>query len=161
MSEEQAASNPEKRVFEVQRIYIVDASFESPKAPAIFTEQIEPSTNVDLNSNSRKLADGIYEVVLNVTVTMKHKEDVAYLAEVKQGGVFAINGYGDDEIGHLLGSQCPSIIYPYTREAICDLVVKGGFPQLHLSPINFDALYAHHVREQQKAQSEKDDAVKH
>jgi len=163
MSDDKSAAAPEveKKVFEIQRIYLVDVSYESPQAPDIFTKQIQPNTNVDLNSSNRQIADNIFEVVLNITTTVKVEEEVAYLIEVKQAGIFSIAGYSKQEIAQILGSQCPSIIYPFTREVICDLAVKGGFPQVHLAPINFDALYAHHVQEQTKAQQEKDSAVKH
>jgi len=161
--EEHAAASEEegRKNFEIQRIYLVDVSFESPLAPDIFTKPIQTSTNVDLNSSNRKVADDLYEVMLDITTTVKVDDEVAYLIEVKQAGIFSIMGYTESETMHVLGSKCPEIIYPFSREAICDLAVKGGFPQIHLAPINFDALYAHHLQEQAKAQQQKDDAVKH
>lgn len=160
-NEKAAAAEEVSKSFEIQRIYLVDVSFESPQAPDIFTKPIQSNTNVDLNSSNRKIADTAFEVLLDVTTTVKVDDEVAYLIEVKQAGVFSISGYTEAETMHILGSKCPEIIYPFCREAICDLAVKGGFPQIHLAPINFDALYSHHVQEQAKAQQQKDHAVKH
>jgi len=149
------------KAFEIQRIYLQDVSFESPQAPVIFTKEIKPSHNVEINANNKKIADNVYEVIVIITLTVKAEDEVAYLIEIKHGGIFTIVGYEDQEVAQILGSQCPGIIYPFAREAICDLAVKGGFPQIHLAPINFDSLYAHHVREQAQANIEKDDAIKH
>jgi len=153
--------NDPEQVFEIQRVYLKDASFESPASPAIFTREFKPETNVELNAGNKKLADNIYEVVLNITVTVKVEEDVAYLVEIKQAGIFSAAGYKDEQLGHLLGSFCPNLLYPFAREAISDLVVKGGFPQMLLAPINFDALYNQHLQEQTKAREQVDDATKH
>jgi len=163
MAKHEAAATDQQaqNTFDIQRIYLVDVSFESPQAPAIFGTQSQPKTNVDLNSSSRNVADDVHEVLLDIRTTVKVDEEVAYLIEVKQAGIFSVSGYSDQEVAQILGSKCPEIIYPFCREVICDLAVKGGFPQIHLAPINFDALYAHHVQEQAKAQEQKDDAIKH
>ena len=161
MAKEHEKPEQPAKAFEIQRIYLVDASFESPQAPAIFTKEIKPNHNVEINANNKKIADNIYEVVVVITLAVKAEEDIAYLIEIKHGGIFTIVGYEDQEVAQILGAQCPGIIYPFAREAICDLAVKGGFPQVHLAPINFDSLYAHHVREQAQANIEKDDAIKH
>ncbi|MGF1546938.1 MAG: protein-export chaperone SecB [Thiotrichales bacterium] len=138
-------------VFEIQRVYLKDVSWETPNAPAIFTKAFKPATNVDLNSAFKRLAERVYEVDLNLTVTVKSEDETAYLVELKQSGIFSISGYPDDQLAQLLGSYCPNILYPFAREAISDLVVKGGFPQMLLAPINFDALYQQHLIERQKA----------
>ena len=130
-NEKAGASEETNKNFEIQRIYLVDVSFESPLAPGIFTKQITPSTNVDLNSSNRQVADDVYEVLLDITTTVKVEGEVAYLIEVKQAGIFNISGYNESETMQVLGSKCPEIIYPFCREAICDLAVKGGFPQIH------------------------------
>ncbi len=158
--EKEKAEQPVKK-FEIQRVYLQDASFESPQAPVIFTKEIKPAHNVEINSNNKKIAEDVFEVLLQITVTVKTEDELAYLVEIKHGGIFTISGYEDQEVAHILGSQCPGIIYPFARETICDLAVKGGFPQIHLAPINFDGLYAHHLQEQAKANAEKNDAVKH
>lgn len=138
--------------FAIQRIYTKDISFETPNSPAIFTEKWEPQVNVDLNSSGTKLGDDIFEVVLSLTVTARLGEKTAYLAEVQQAGVFSLNGFGEQELGGMLHSFCPNILFPYAREVISDLVSKGSFPQLLLAPINFDALYAQHLQQQPKTQ---------
>lgn len=138
--------------FAIQRIYTKDISFETPNSPAIFTEKWEPQVNVDLNSSGTKLGDDIFEVVLSLTVTAKLGDKTAYLAEVQQAGVFSLNGFSEQELGGMLHSFCPNILFPYAREVISDLVSKGSFPQLLLAPINFDALYAQHLQQQPKTQ---------
>jgi len=149
-------SNPESEQpsgpqFAIQRIYTKDVSFEAPNTPAIFTEQWQPDVNLDLNSNGIKLADDIYEVVLSVTVTAKLGEKTAYLAEVKQAGVFAMSGFSEEDLGGMIHSYCPNILFPYAREAISDLVNKASFPQMNLAPVNFEALYAQNLQQQQQA----------
>ncbi len=137
-----------QQLFEIQRIYLKDSSFESPSSPTVFTKPFNPESNVELHSNTNKLDDHLYEVELSITLTVKSDKEVAYLVEVKQAGVFLAKGYSDEQMGHMLGSYCPNLIYPFAREVISDLVVKGGFPQMLLAPINFDALYAQHMQEQ-------------
>lgn len=134
--------------FAVQRIYVKDLSFEAPGAPAIFTEQWEPKVNVELNTAADQLTAGVFEVALTVTVTAKQGEKTAYLAEVKQAGIFTVAGFSQADLGGMLNSFCPGILFPYAREAISSLVNKGSFPQLILAPVNFDALYAEHLRQQ-------------
>jgi len=134
-----AAQGPQ---FGVIRIYLKDVSFETPNSPGIFTEEHRPDVNLQLNTSVDQLEDDLYEVVLNVTVTSKHGEKTSFLVEVQQAGIFEIKGFEDEHKSHLLGSYCPDALYPFAREAVSDLVTKGGFPQLLLAPINFDALYA-------------------
>jgi len=151
-----------QQLFEIQRIYLKDSSFESPVSPAVFLKPFNPDSNVELHSNTNKLGDNLYEVELSITLTVKSDNEVAYLVEVKQGGVFSAKGYSAEQMGHMLGSYCPNLIYPFAREVISDLVVKGGFPQMLLAPINFDALYAQHLQEQDKPeQAETEEQTKH
>jgi preprotein translocase subunit SecB len=138
----------------IQRIYVKDLSFEAPGSPAVFLEKWEPQVTVDLNSKANRVNDGVYEVVLSLTVTAKAGEKTAYLAEVQQAGIFTVAGFTDAELGPLLGSHCPSILFPYAREAVSDLVTRGTFPQLILNPINFDALYLRHQQQQAAARGE-------
>ncbi|MDH5784362.1 MAG: protein-export chaperone SecB [Chromatiales bacterium] len=140
--------------FALQRIYTKDISFETPNSPAIFTEKWEPGVNVDINSANAQLQEGVYEVVLTVTVTTKVGEKTAYLAEVQQAGIFLLSGLGEQEMGGMLNAYCPNMLFPFAREVIADLVSKGSFPQLLLAPINFDALYAQHMQQQQAAAAE-------
>jgi len=149
---QEAATDTEtqEQQFIIERIYIKDVSFEAPNSPAIFTQEWQPDTNLNLNTQVNPLGDDHYEVELHLTVTVKDKEEkTAFLVEVVQAGAFLIKGYPDEQLNHLLASYCPSNLFPYAREVIANLVSKGSFPEMHLSPINFDALYAQRMQEQQ------------
>ncbi len=148
-------NNPENQ-FSIQKLYIKDASFESPSTPAIFNEKWAPEIELNLNNSSKKVSDGQFEVVLSVTATVKNEDKTAFLVEVHQGGIFQIEGFNDNDTKYILGSQCMNILFPFAREAISDLSNRGGFPPLLLNPVNFDALYAQAVQ-QKKAEQE----VKH
>lgn len=142
---EQASENAEPQ-FSIEKIYLKDVSFESPDAPTIFTDDWSPEINMDLNSTGKPVEGNIFEVELSITVTAKNKDKTAFLVEIKQCGIFSISGMDEANLNGMLGSFCPNILFPYAREAISDLVSKGGFPQLLLAPVNFDALYAQHVQ---------------
>jgi preprotein translocase subunit SecB len=145
--------------FALQRIYTKDISFETPNSPTIFSEKWEPAINVDLNSASKMLHEGVFEVVLSVTVTAKVGDKTAYLAEVQQAGIFAFSGFNEQEMGGMLNSYCPNMLFPFAREVISDIVTKGSFPQMLLTPINFDALYAQHLQQQAEQQANKEQPV--
>lgn len=136
--------------FALQRIYIKDLSFESPNSPTVFQEQWKPQVNMDLNTAHNKIGDNQYEVVLSLTVTAKIDDQVAYIVEIQQGGVFTIKGIEGAQLGQMLGSYCPTILFPYAREAIDNVINKGSFPALMLAPVNFDAIYAQAVQRQQE-----------
>jgi preprotein translocase subunit SecB len=138
--------------FAIQRIYLKDLSFETPNTPTIFNGQGEAAVNIDLNSGAARLDESIYEVVLSLTVTSKLGDKVAYLVEVKQAGIFTLSGFNEADLNGMLHSFCPNILFPYVREAISDVVSKGSFPQLILAPINFDAVYAQHLKQQSASQ---------
>lgn len=146
-----ATKAPAEPQFVIERIYIKDVSFESPNSPAIYTKEWEPDTNLQLNTQVNPLGEGHYEVELMITITVKSKEETAFLVEVNQAGVFNITGYPAEQLNHLLASYCPSNLFPYAREAIASLISKGSFPEMHLSPINFDALYAQRQAEEAAA----------
>lgn len=151
MSEEkQAAQEPVNKAVNIQKLYLKDVSVEVPGAPGVFQEQWNPNADVQLATASSSLGDNHYEVVLTVTVTTKLQDKTAFLVEVKQGAVFSLEGFSEQELGPVLGSFCPTVIFPYAREAISDLVGKAGFPQLLLQPVNFDALYAQRMQQQQQ-----------
>ncbi len=158
---EEAKTEEHKREFALQRIYTKDISFETPNSPAIFQKEWKPESGVNLNTEVTKLSDAVYEVMLTVTITTKIGDQTAYLAEVKQGGIFGINGFPDQEMGPLLGSYCPNLLFPYIREVVSDLVTKGSFPQLVLQPVNFDALYAQHQQEMAKKAAKEPAGAKH
>lgn len=130
--------------FSIQRLYLKDLSLESPNSPKIFLEQWNPELNMDLSTKTQALENSTHEVELTVTVTVKVKETTAFLIEVKQAGIFTISGFPEEQLGPMLGSFCPNVLYPYAREAITSAVMKAGFPQLYLAPVNFDALYEQH-----------------
>src|SRR3990167_12757 len=136
--------------FDIQRIFVKDISFESPNTPATFTEEWQPEVNLNLETKSHRIQDHVHEVVLSITATVSTNKKTAFLIEVHQAGLFAINGFKEDQLHHLLGSVCPNILFPYVREVISDIVMRGGFPQLILAPVNFDALYMQHMEKTAK-----------
>lgn len=158
-TEEAKKPAEDEQQFQLQKIYLKDTSFETPNSPEIFTENWEPDVNVELQTAGKPLADDVQEVVLTVTVTVKVSEKTAYLVEVHQAGVFTLAGFNETERAHMLGSYCPNILFPYAREAISDLIGKGGFPQLLLAPVNFDALYAQHVQQQQEKNTAEEEPI--
>ncbi|GAB0147856.1 MULTISPECIES: protein-export chaperone SecB [Marichromatium] len=141
-----------ERQFSVQRVYIKDVSFESPNAPELFRGDWTPKHTLNLNTRINDLDKDHYEVVLEVTVTVKVGDKTAFIVEVQQAGIFNIAGFPEQELGPMLGAYCPSLLFPYAREVVSDLVVKGSFPQLVLQHVNFDMLFAQH--QQQRAQQE-------
>jgi preprotein translocase subunit SecB len=148
MAEENSAV---EKQFSIQKIYIKDMSFETPNSPKVFTEKWEPTVDFNLGTHVLALENSMYEVALTVTITVKNGDATAYLVEVNQAGIFSLAGFTDAEMGPMLGSFCPNILFPFAREAISDLVNKGGFPQMLLAPVNFDALYSQHLQQAQQA----------
>lgn len=158
MAEEAAAQN-EKRI-SVAKVYIKDFSFESPMAPGVFSaNEWAPKTNLNLRSSQGEVQDNLYEVVLTLTIDAKEGEKTVFLVELHQAGLFELHGYDEAERGAITGSYCPSILFPYAREAIASIIQKGGFPEFVLQPINFDALYAQ--SQQQAAQAAAGQAESH
>jgi len=146
MAEEQNLTAAPKQLL-LQKIYIKDLSFESPKAPTVFTTNVAPQTQLNIRSSAQELGSSTHEVTLTLTVEAKDKDVTLFLIEIAQAGIFQIQGYTPEEHSVLVGSFCPNTLYPFAREAIADVVGKGGFPQLLLQPINFDALYAQAMQE--------------
>ena len=143
------STEQQEQQFIIQRIYVKDVSFEAPNSPGMFTQEWNPDTNLDLNTHVNPLSSDNYEVELAITITVKSSDKTAFLVEVTQAGVFFITGYAQEQINHLLAAYCPNILFPYAREVIASLVSKGSFPELHLTTINFDALYARRLQEEQ------------
>jgi preprotein translocase subunit SecB len=147
----------ENQQFAIQKIYLKDVSFESPNSPQAFTAgDWQPQINVQINSSNQAIADDTYEVVLDVTVTAKHDEKTAFLAEVKQAGIFTIAGFSEENLAGMIGAYCPETLFSFARESVAELVSKGGFPQFLLAPVNFNALYAQQM--QQQAEQSKESA---
>jgi len=139
-----AATGPS---FTVEKIYVKDVSFESPNAPAVFNDAVQPELQLNLNQRVQRLGESAFEVVLAVTLTCKAGEKTAYVAEVQQAGVFGLVGLDPQSIDVLLGTQCPNILFPYVRSLVSELIQAGGFPPFFLQPINFEALYAETLRQ--------------
>ncbi|ADN77947.1 protein translocase subunit secB [Ferrimonas balearica DSM 9799] len=136
--------------FQIQRVYTKDISFETPNSPTIFQKEWKPEVKLDLDTRSSKLADDTFEVVISITVTTKVGEDVAFLCEVQQAGIFTISNLPEPQLAHALGAGCPNILFPYAREAVASLVNRGTFPPLNLAPVNFDALFAQYLQKRQQ-----------
>lgn len=147
MSEDQQSSAQPEQQFGIIKIYTKDVSFESPHVPELFAgnETINPSINLQLNSEARKIGDEAYEVILSVVVTATADDKTIYLVELKQAGIFLVKGFDQTTRETLIGSHCPSALFPFARQSIARLVSEGGFPQLLLEPISFEALYAQHL----------------
>ncbi|OEF94369.1 protein-export chaperone SecB [Vibrio splendidus] len=157
----EAAQQDAQQNFAIQRIFLKDVSFEAPNSPDMFQKEWNPDVKLDLDTQSRELGEGVYEVILRltvtvtVTVTVKNAEDTAFLCEVQQGGIFSASEMEAGQLAHCLGAFCPNILFPYARETISSLVVKGTFPQLNLAPVNFDALFMNYLQNQaQQAEGE-------
>ena len=161
MTEETTAAQQEQVQFSIQRIYVRDISFETPQGAAAFQKQWKPKVSQDMNTKTNKIDDGLYEVSLRVTITMADGEDTIYLAEVEQAGLFNIKGFTDQQLPQVINASCPSILFPYLRETIDNIVTKGGFPALMLPPINFDALFASAVQKAAAQAKGEEDNTKH
>jgi len=151
---EQAPTPPPARQVLLQRIYLKDASVEVPQAPQVFTRQWTPQVDVQVGTNAMPLGGTAHQVMLSITVTAKLGEDVAFLVEIHQGGIFDIAGFAEGELQAVVAGYCPGVIFPFAREAVADLIQRSGFPPILLQPINFDALYVEHLaraREQNAA----------
>ncbi|MCB1690971.1 MAG: protein-export chaperone SecB [Halioglobus sp.] len=150
MADEQAAVNQQQ--FSVQRIYTKDLSFESPSTPGVFKKQWQPKVSVDLNTKSNAIdEEGNFEVVLAITITAKIDEDTAFLIEVHQAGIFFIKGFQGEDLRRILGTAAPNVLFPYARETIDSLCVKGAFPAIMLAPVNFEAVYQQALAQSQNA----------
>ena len=128
-------------VFQIQRVYVKEASLEQPNSPAILLEQESPSVDIQLGVEAQPLAEGVFEVCVMATVQTKIQDKTVFLVEVKQGGIFEIRNLPQEQLGQILGIACPQIVYPYLRGNVADLIQRAGFPPVHLSEINFQAMY--------------------
>ena len=138
-------------IFQIQRVYMKEASLEQPNSPAILLEQESPTVDIQLGVNASPVAEGIFEVSVTATVQTKIKEKTVFLVEVTQAGIFEIRNLPEDQMGQIMGIACPQIVYPYLRGNVADVISRAGFPPVHLSEINFQAMY-----EQQRANAEEE-----
>ena len=149
MSEAQQPAEP--ATFQIEKIYVKDLSLEIPHAPQVYAEQVQPQIEVRIDSGQSAFASGYYEVTLSVTVTARAGERTIFLVEAVQAGIFAVRNVPEAELGPLLGIACPSVLFPYARETISDVVTRGGFPPLLLTPISFEQLYVERMQAAQAA----------
>ena len=141
-------SEQQSPIFQIQRVYLKGASLEQPNSPAILLEQEAPTVDIQLGVNAVPVAEGIFEVTITATVQTKIKDKTVFLAEATQAGIFEIRNLPQEQMGQVMGIACPQIVYPYLRGNVADLIQRGGFPPVHLSEINFQAMY-----EQQQQQA--------
>ncbi len=134
-------ANQQEPVFQIQRVYLKGASLEQPNSPAILLEQEAPTVDIQLGVNAHPVADGIFEVTVTATVQTKIKDKTVFLAEVTQAGIFEIRNLPQEQMSQVMGIACPQIVYPYLRGNVADLIQRGGFPPVHLSEINFQAMF--------------------
>lgn len=137
--------------FQIEKVYVKDLSLEIPHAPEIYAQQaqIQPQIDVQIESGEARFQQDYYEVTLSVTVTARAGERIVFLAEAMQAGIFALRNIPEADLGPLLGIACPTVLFPYARETISDLVTRGGFPPLLLAPISFEQLYLQRLQQQQ------------
>jgi len=155
-------SSAAPKQFSIQKLYLKDASFESPDTPNSFRfTKWEPKIDLNLTNTWTHIEGDIFEAVLCVTATIKLEEKTAFLIEVHFAGLFSISGFDETEQKYLLGSQAMNVLFPYVREMVSDMTVRGGFPPLILSPVNFDALYQQHLKQQESKQAEAETEVTH
>lgn len=140
--------------FNLVSIYVKDISLETPNSPHIFNAEWKPEIDFDLQMRSEALSEPMYEVVLNLTVSAKLEDKTAFLIEVKQAGLFAIKGLDADTLPRVLNIACPTVLYPYLRETVTNLSVRGGFMPFMLPPINFEATYEQHLQQAANAPKE-------
>ena len=150
----QAADQKKPQVqFAMQRMYLKDLSFETPQGVDAFKKQWKPAVNQEMTTKTQKVEDGLYEVTLQLTITVKDEDEALYLVEVQQAGLFTVKGLEGQQLAQVLNTACPNMLFPYAREVIDNIVTKGSFPALMLPPINFDALFVQAMA-QAKAQAD-------
>jgi len=151
MSDNQPNATAQDQQFAVQRIYIKDLSFECPLGAKVFTKQWQPQVQVDLNTKADRIDGDVYEAVLTITISAKLGEETAFLIEAQQAGAFFIKGLDGEQLRRVLMIMCPTILFPYARETIDSLALRGSFPPMMLQPVNFEALYLQSQQQQDAA----------
>ena len=159
MAEDQVAASQENSeqdqqpVFGIEKIYVKDLSLEIPNAPQIFIQRESPQVSIELGNNVSMLEEGVFEVVITVTVTSKIEDKTVFLVEVAQAGIFQVRNVPAESLEMIAGVTCPNILFPYARQTVSDIVTRAGFPPVLLNPINFEALYAQQKQQQQVQQN--------
>jgi preprotein translocase subunit SecB len=129
-------------VFSIEKVYVKDASLETPNSPQTFLEPTQPQVEVQLQSAASRVSDALFEVVVTVTVAAKSGEKTLFLVEAAQAGIFQIVNVPEADLEPILAVACPNILFPYARETVADMIARAGFPPIHLAPVNFEAMYA-------------------
>jgi len=142
------AEQQEAPVFQIQRVYLKEASLEQPNSPAILLEQEQPAVEIQLGVEAQPAAEGVFEVCVTATVTTKIKDKTVFLVEVKQGGIFEIRNLPQEQMQPVLGIACPQIVYPYLRANVADIITRAGFPPVQLAELNFQAMYEQQQQQQ-------------
>lgn len=158
MAEQQAANTEQQQNnapnFGLQRTYVKDLSLEMPNAPQILLHQETPKVEVSIAINAQRLAETIFESAVTATVTTRVNDQVLYLIEATQAGIFEASGIPDDQLDPLIGIVCPTMLYPYLRATVADIINRTSLPALHLTDVNFQALYEQRIAEQQAEKEE-------
>ena len=135
--------------FQIEKVYVKDLSLEIPNSPQAFMQQTQPQLEVRLDTGAQQFAEGYFEASVSATVTAKAGDKTLFLAEAVQAGIFQVRNVGGDDLKPLLGIACPTILFPYLRETISDLITRGGFPPVLLAPVSFEALYMQRLQQEQ------------
>ena len=138
-----------QRQLQILKVYLKDASFELPMGATLFGLNVQPVMKVDMDHSATQLTADQYEAVLRVSVTAQVEGKTAFMVEVHQAGLFLVQGMNTMELDAVSNAFFPNALFPYAREAVSDLVTKGGLPQLLLAPVNFDLLYAQRLQQRQ------------
>ena len=155
--QQKAAQDPQPQQqpsFQIEKIYVKDLSLEIPNAPQVFVQQAQPQLEVQINTEGNQFAEGYFEVSVSATVTAKAGERTLFLAEAVQAGIFSVRNVPAEELDPLLGIGCPTILFPYLRETISDVITRGGFPPVLLSPVSFEAIYLQRLQQAQAPQEQ-------
>ena len=140
-------NEPQQPAFAIEKIYVKDLSLEIPHAPDVFAAGEQPQVDVQLHSAAGLVAEGLYQVVLTVTVTAKAGDKTMFLVEVAQAGIFQIRNVPETDLEPLLSTACPNILFPYARETVSDVISRAGFPPVYLAPVNFEAIYLQRLQQ--------------
>jgi preprotein translocase subunit SecB len=141
-------NEPEQQpTFGIEKIYVKDLSLEIPHAPEVFLSSEQPQVDVQLHNEGAAIGEGLYQVVLTVTVTAKAGEKTVFLAEAAQAGIFQIHNVPESDLEPLLATACPNILFPYARETVSDVIGRAGFPPVYLAPVNFEAIYLQRLQD--------------
>ena len=146
-------SEPQQPVFSIEKVYVKDVSLEVPRGAQSFLENGQPEFEVRIDSRGERVNETLYDVTVKVTVTAKNADKTLFLVEVAQAGIFQIRNVPENEMSPVLGIACPTILFPYVRETVADLVTRAGFPPIHLAPVNFEAMYAAGQQARQKKEN--------